>query len=316
LIDIDRMARSRGGSRGRFGVGGKSANSAKTPAENAEAEDCLPDRLREAVGGKMLLTPVEVALWNVPIVVNGLGAVDVTRQRSPRHYGKVTPFSIVRDGRPMPGRSSRQHTLGACPDDSFLPRRNVLGERRMKQISLFKRAVIALAAIGMMMPAPQVQGATAAPAKIVRTDASVLDIGLKSDGVFAGRVVDHTGTPSAKTEVTIRQGQQVVAKTTTDAEGRFAVKGLKGGVYEVASGKTAGTYRIWTETMAPPAAKEQALLVLGENGTRGQIGAMGGGVVLLAAAVIATLVVSIVTLDEVNDNDDEERRRIPRPTTP
>jgi len=189
----------------------------------------------------------------------------------------------------------------------------------MKQISLFKRAVIALAAIGMMMPAPQVQAATAAPAKVIQTDATVLDIGLKSDGVFAGRVVDHAGTPSAKTEVTIRQGQQVVAKTTTDAEGRFAVKGLKGGVYEVASGKTVGTYRVWNETVAPPAAKEQALLVLGENGTRGGFGAMDKGAVFLAAAVIATLIVSLITLDEVNNIDDDGRDRDrdrPDPGTP
>ncbi|MDZ4687945.1 MAG: carboxypeptidase-like regulatory domain-containing protein [Planctomycetaceae bacterium] len=185
----------------------------------------------------------------------------------------------------------------------------------MKQISLFKRAVIALAAIGMMLPAPQLQAATA-PAKIVRTDASVLDIGLKSDGVFAGRVVDHTGTPSAKTEVTIRQGQQVVAKATTDVEGRFAVKGLKGGVYEVASGKTVGTYRVWNETVAPPAAKEQALLVLGENGTRGKFGGMGGGEVLLAGLVLATLVVSLITLDEVNNSDDDDGPNFPNPGTP
>ncbi|HUQ69334.1 MAG TPA: carboxypeptidase-like regulatory domain-containing protein [Planctomycetaceae bacterium] len=176
----------------------------------------------------------------------------------------------------------------------------------MKQISLFKRAVIALAAIGMMLPAPQVQAATAAPAKVIRTDATVLDIGLKSDGVFAGRVVDHTGTPSAKTEVTIRQGQQVVAKATTDAEGRFAVKGLKGGVYEVASGATVGTYRVWNETMAPPAAKEQVLLVLGQNGARGQCCGVGGGEILIAGLVLATLVVSIITLDKVEDDDSSD----------
>lgn len=176
----------------------------------------------------------------------------------------------------------------------------------MTQMSFFKHAVIALAAIGVAVPAHTVQAAVAAPAKIIQTDASVLDIGLKQDGVFAGRVVDHTGTPAAKSEVTIRQGQQVVAKTTTDSEGRFAVKGIKGGVYEVASGTTVGTYRVWNETVAPPAAKEQALLVLGQNGTRGKYGAMGGGTILLAGAVIAALVVGIIAIDEANDDDDDD----------
>jgi hypothetical protein len=175
----------------------------------------------------------------------------------------------------------------------------------MTQWSLFKHAVIALAALGVVVPAHQVKAATTAPAKVIQTDASVLDIGLKQDGVFAGRVVDHTGTPAAKQEVTVRQGQQVVAKAVTDAEGRFAVKGLKGGVYEVASGSTAGSYRVWNETAAPPAAKEQALLVLGQNGTRGKFGAMSGGTILLAAGVIAALTVGIIAIDEANDDDDD-----------
>jgi len=172
----------------------------------------------------------------------------------------------------------------------------------MKHYSLFKSAVVALAAIGMMVPAPQLRAATAASTKVVTVDASVFDIGLKSDGVFAGRVVDHTGAPAAKAEVIVRQGHQVVAQTKTDAEGHFAVKGLRGGVYEVSSGKTVGTYRVWNETVAPPAAKEQALLVLGQNGARGQFGAMGGGVLLVAGIAIAALVVGIIALDEANDD--------------
>jgi hypothetical protein len=175
----------------------------------------------------------------------------------------------------------------------------------MTQMSLLKNAVIALAAIGVVAPAPMVRAATAPAAKVVRTDASVLDIGLTKDGVFAGRVVDHTGTPVDKADVAIRQGQVVVAHATTDSQGRFAVKGIKGGVYEVASGQTVGTYRVWNETVAPPAAKEQALLVLGQNGTRGGFGAMGGGSILLAAAVVAALVVGIIAIDEANDDDDD-----------
>jgi hypothetical protein len=172
----------------------------------------------------------------------------------------------------------------------------------MKLNSLFQGAIVALAAVGMVLPAPQLHAAAAATTKVVQVEASVFDIGLKSDGAFTGRVVDHTGAAAPKAEIVVRQGQQVVAKTSTDAEGRFAVDGLKGGVYEVASGKTVGTYRVWNETAAPPSAKEQALLVLGENGTRGQFGAASPGAILIAAVAIAALVISIVALDEAKDS--------------
>lgn len=177
----------------------------------------------------------------------------------------------------------------------------------MKSSCLFRSAVAALTAVGLMLPPPAVQAAGAAPRKMVvqTTKASVIDIGLQSDGAFAGRVVDHTGTPAANAEVVVRQGQKEVARVQTDESGRFVVPGLKSGQYEVASGKTVGAFRVWQDAAAPPAAKEQALLVLGQNGERGQFGGMGGGVLLLSTVVVASLIVGIVALDKINDVEDE-----------
>lgn len=175
----------------------------------------------------------------------------------------------------------------------------------MKTTKFFQGAVIALASIGLMLPAPSVMAATSAKTNVQSVDVSTFDIGLQKNGAFTGRVVDHTGTPAKNAEVVVRQGSKEVARTTTDAEGRFAVNGLRGGAYEVSSGKTVGSYRVWQSDVAPPSAKEQALLVLGENGTRGQFGAAGGGVVLIAAAVIASIIISAITLDRVNSIDDK-----------
>ena len=66
------------------------------------------------------------------------------------------------------------------------------------------------------------------------------------------------------------------------------------------TGQTAGAYRLWTRTAAPESAKESALLVLGENGARGNAGAFGAGTLLMAAGIIATIIISAVTLDQVN----------------
>ena len=178
----------------------------------------------------------------------------------------------------------------------------------MLKVSLWRASVAALTTVGLLLSAPHIQAASQQPAQkltVQHTDAKVLDIGLK-DGALKGRVVDHSGAPAGNTTVVVRQGDKEVAKTTTDAQGQFTVAGLKGGVYEVASGKTVGAYRVWQESAAPPAAKEQALLVLGQNGERGQFGAIGGGVLLIGAIAIAALVVAIVALDRANDEPESD----------
>jgi uncharacterized protein with FMN-binding domain len=176
----------------------------------------------------------------------------------------------------------------------------------MFKSSLLRSSIAALTTLGLLLSVPHVQAASQ-PARqltVQHTDAKMLDIGLK-EGRFQGRVVDHAGSPVANAPVVIRQGEKEVAKTTTNQHGQFAVTGLKGGVYEVSSGKTVGIYRVWQETATPPAAKEQALLILGQNGERGQFGSMGGGVVLLAAISIAALVIALIALNEALDDEPE-----------
>ena len=181
----------------------------------------------------------------------------------------------------------------------------------MKTLNLVQGAAVALATVGLMLPAPAVQAAQAAPSNVQTVNASILDIGLQSEGQFAGRVVDHTGTPAQQAEIVVRQGNKEVARTHSDSQGRFQVEGLRGGVYEVSSGKTVGTYRVWQNDVAPPSAKEQALLILGENGTRGQFGAAGGGLVIIAAAVIASLIISAIAHDRINSVDDKVDSLLP-----
>lgn len=150
----------------------------------------------------------------------------------------------------------------------------------MKNLKFVRGAVVALAALGVVFPQWTVVAAgpktTAKP--IVRTVAAnaVLDIGLTQGGTFTGRVVDQTGTALEGAEVVIKQGQTEVARMITDKQGSFVARNLKGGVYTVASGATEGTYRVWAETTAPPSAHDQILIVKGQNGTRGQVGAMRG----------------------------------------
>jgi hypothetical protein len=99
----------------------------------------------------------------------------------------------------------------------------------------------------------------AAPKKVVQPAA--IDVAMAKDGSIAGRVLDSDQKGVVKTTVSIRQGKTEVAQATTDAEGRFEVANLKGGIYLVAASSGYGLFRFWTAKSAPPKSHDQVLLM-------------------------------------------------------
>jgi len=176
----------------------------------------------------------------------------------------------------------------------------------MKCFSLVRGAAVALATLGMMIPNAPAMAAGPSRVAVKAVDAKIFDISLAQGGTFKGRVVDHTGTVLEGAAITIKQNNKEVARSITDKSGSFAVSGLKSGVYTVSSGQTEGVYRVWDEAAAPPSAKEQSLLVLGENGARGNFGCCdSNGNYLVAAIATAGLIIGIITLVRVNDAIDK-----------
>jgi Carboxypeptidase regulatory-like domain len=174
----------------------------------------------------------------------------------------------------------------------------------MNGFRFVKGAAVSLATLGMVFPQVTVLAdGPATPVRKASQTAGAPDVALTSGATLSGRVVDHTGKAIEGAQVVVRQGKTEVAKTVTNKEGIYSFKNVKGGVYQVASGNTEGTFRVWAERTAPPAAKEHALLVMGENGARGQFGAVDPTLVLLTAGVIAAVVISAITLNKVNDLD-------------
>lgn len=176
-----------------------------------------------------------------------------------------------------------------------------------KGLTFLKGALVALAMVGVVFPQTQLMaGEQKVQAKNVKVLAanSVLDVSLGKDGTFSGRTVDHNGNAVEGAKVVLKQGKTEVGSTTTDKNGNFSVKSLKTGVYQVSSGNTEGSYRLWSEKSAPPSAKTHGLLVMGENGARGQIGATdGSGIIMVAigAAAIALGIVAIVIADDARN---------------
>lgn len=177
----------------------------------------------------------------------------------------------------------------------------------MNGIRFLKGAAVVLATLGFVVPSPKLfadggQKAQQQPVKKAQKS-QIPDVSL-AGGSFSGRVVDHSGTPLEGAEVVVKQGKNEVTRAVTDKNGVFTAKNMKGGVYQVSSGNTDGVFRLWTEKSAPPAAKGQALLVMGENGGRGQFGAIDPTIVLLTAGVIAAVVLSAIALDKINQLED------------
>jgi hypothetical protein len=176
----------------------------------------------------------------------------------------------------------------------------------MNGLRLLKGAAVALATLGLSIPSPKLFAADPPtkgnPAAAQRPQKSQIpDVSLTAGGVFSGRVIDHAMNPLEGAEVVVKQGKNEIARTVTDSKGQFTVQNMKGGVYQVTSGNTDGVFRVWTERTAPPVAKQQqALLVLGENGARGQFGAIDPTIVLLTAGVIAAVVLSAIAVDKIN----------------
>lgn len=176
----------------------------------------------------------------------------------------------------------------------------------MRSISLLKGTAVVLATLGLALPQTRAwadqQYRPAKPQVKVLAPNSILDIKLGSDGRLTGRTINHDGKPAPGATVVVKQGKSIVAKSVTDEKGQFAVSDLKTGVYEVGSGATVGTYRVWTEKSAPPSAKPHCLLVMGENGARGQYGLTETiaeenlGLILLVATTGLALAALLVAL--------------------
>jgi hypothetical protein len=120
-----------------------------------------------------------------------------------------------------------------------------------------------------------------------------LDISLEDGGVLNGQVVDAAGVPLAQTVVNLRSINGRVATGHTDSSGRFQIRGLGGGLYEVTAAQRSGTFRLWAAGASPPGAVKQVLLVAGQQVTRGQYlqggqwfggtGALLGGTIILGS---------------------------------
>jgi hypothetical protein len=157
----------------------------------------------------------------------------------------------------------------------------------------------AVAMLGMSLP----------PAALAATPATAVnDVALRADGLLVGQVVDQQGVAKANTVVAVRYANHEIVRTTTDANGVFAARGLRGGEYQLLTDQGSSQCRLWAPETAPPASKNAALVVTGHSVVRGNH--HGGGVIgwakahpyITAGAIGTAIAVPLVVADDDWDN--------------
>jgi hypothetical protein len=120
--------------------------------------------------------------------------------------------------------------------------------------------------LGAQLPQLRKQHAT-------RNDSSieaVRDVRLAPHETLRGVVYSAEGHLMAGKAVVLAQSDQELQQTTTDKEGRFAFRGLRGGLYWLTVDRSSQVFRVWTEVAAPPHALTEVVLVSGGVVRRGQ----------------------------------------------
>ena len=152
--------------------------------------------------------------------------------------------------------------------------------------TIFRRAILVLACLGMLIQTPMVMAAATPHATAPATQAVsqapnskakaaaplIFDIGLQKGNTLVGQLVNAQGIPQAKQKVSLIQKQKVLVTSETDRNGYFAFTQVPAGTYQVAAPKAQGLCRVWAPKTAPPIAQSGLLLVDGKGAVRAQQG--------------------------------------------
>ena len=125
-----------------------------------------------------------------------------------------------------------------------------------------------------------------------------------------GRFVDSQGKAIDAAPVMVVHKGKEVARTMTDADGRFVIKNLRTGDHAICSAQYVQQARLWTEKNAPPSSKTESVIVAKEGVVRGQDGCcLGMGPDFLTLGIVAlgvgAIVLGAITLKKVNDLEDQ-----------
>ncbi len=132
--------------------------------------------------------------------------------------------------------------------------------------------------------------AAAEPFQRPNIEPFVRDISLQEGNTLQGQIVDAQGVPQIRSQVALLQRGQTVRSTQSDSNGRFFIRDLRAGVYQVETNSGGTVIRLWAPNTAPPSAKQVVLIVRNEDVVRGQDGSGIYGRTIVGGALAAGLI--------------------------
>ena len=144
----------------------------------------------------------------------------------------------------------------------------------MRTARMLRHGLVWMALAGMCLP---VQAIAAGNDASRTTDTreiefDVSDVALAQGGLLTGQLLDEQLRPLAGSNVVIATNGRTVAATVTDADGVFAVAGLRSGFHQITAASAVENCRFWTVGTAPPRAGQGVRIVAGAGVVRGQWG--------------------------------------------
>lgn len=140
----------------------------------------------------------------------------------------------------------------------------------MRRKSRLQQSVITLALLGVATPQHSAAGIHDEFPHTRSSHELVRDVQLSRDQMLEGVVIDAQGNTLPQRNVLIRLPSGRGYQARTDADGRFRLGPLRGGMYHLSSGQGAVLIRAWKHATSPPAARSFITLSADQSVTRGQ----------------------------------------------
>jgi hypothetical protein len=195
------------------------------------------------------------------------------------------------------------HGLVCCDSAFSSPPSIFFGAGSMRIQNFVKATAVALACVTWVLPLEHLQAGPPQAATPHVASSPVRDIVLGADGSLSGQVLDHQGHPQANQIVLIQQPGQQPRQTVSDAQGRFIVPNVRAGVYHLAADGSVFLCRCWATGTAPPAARDEVLLVPTGFVERGQrpIGEILANPLLIGLIIAAAIAIPIAVHNSKDD---------------
>lgn len=175
----------------------------------------------------------------------------------------------------------------------------------MKGLRMLKGAILGLACGGALLAPTAANAGVFQKSKQTANKPAVEDVALSEGGTLSGSILNEQGIGNDGALVIISDGKGEVARTIADKQGKFTVKNLRGGTYQVSSAQTTKLVRAWAPNTAPPVARDAVVMVNKEQVVRGQLGAGLGMSAAATGAGVAATGVGVYNSTELKGQNDE-----------